>query len=71
MSKTFTVLIEKGEDGYYVGSVLELKGCHSQGETIDELLRNVKEAIELYLEAKGGVAEDYTTEIIGIQKLTV
>jgi len=71
MSKNFTVLIEKGEDGYYIGSVLELKGCHSQGETIDELLSNIKEAIELYLEVKGEKTEDYTTEIIGIQKVSV
>ena len=46
----FTVVIEKDEDGYYVGSVLSLKGCHTQGKTIDELLNNIKEAIELYLE---------------------
>lgn len=71
MSKNFTVLIEKGEDGYYIGSVLELKGCHSQGETIDELLKNIKEAIELYMEVKGEETEDYTTEIIGVQKVNV
>jgi predicted RNase H-like HicB family nuclease len=65
------MLIEKGEDGYYIGSVLELKGCHSQGETIDELLSNIKEAIELYLVVKGEKVEDYTTEIIGIQKVSV
>ncbi|MEK6828069.1 MAG: type II toxin-antitoxin system HicB family antitoxin, partial [Nanoarchaeota archaeon] len=40
----FTVLIEKDEDGYYVGSVLSLRGCHTQGRTIEELLKNIKEA---------------------------
>ena len=44
------VLIEKGEDGYYVASVPALKGCWSQGKTRDEALKNVREAIELYLE---------------------
>jgi predicted RNase H-like HicB family nuclease len=38
------------EDGMYVGSVPALKGCHSQGETLDELLENMKEAIEAHLE---------------------
>ncbi|HEY0658517.1 MAG TPA: type II toxin-antitoxin system HicB family antitoxin [Pyrinomonadaceae bacterium] len=44
------VLIEKGEDGYFVASVPSLKGCWSQGKTRDEALMNIREAIELYLE---------------------
>ena len=44
------VLIEKGEDGYFVVSVPSLKGCWSQGRTRDEALTNIREAIELYLE---------------------
>jgi predicted RNase H-like HicB family nuclease len=44
------VVIEKGEDGYFVASVPALKGCWSQGKTRDEALKNVREAIELYLE---------------------
>ncbi|MBI2657447.1 type II toxin-antitoxin system HicB family antitoxin [Candidatus Woesearchaeota archaeon] len=46
----FTVVIEKDEDGYYVGYVPSIKGCHTQGKTIDELMKNIKEAIELCLE---------------------
>jgi len=48
--REFAVIIERGEDGYFVGSVPELKGCHSQGKTIDELTENTKEAIQLCLE---------------------
>lgn len=44
------VLIERGEDGYFVASVPALKGCWSQGKTRDEALTNIREAIELYLE---------------------
>ena len=48
---TFSVLIEKDEDGDgFVATVPELKGCHTQGDTITELVANVKEAIELCLE---------------------
>jgi len=43
------VVIEKDQHGYYAYSP-ELKGCHSQGETFEEVLKNIKEAIELYLE---------------------
>lgn len=44
-----TVIIEKDENGYFAYCP-ELKGCHSQGDTFDEVLVNIKEAVELYLE---------------------
>jgi predicted RNase H-like HicB family nuclease len=46
----FRVVIERGEDGYYVVTVPSLPGCISQGKTKEEALKNIKEAIELYLE---------------------
>lgn len=46
----FTILIEKGEDGYFISEVVELPGCHTQGKTMKELLENTKEAISLYIE---------------------
>lgn len=64
----FTLIIEKGEDGYYVGSVPSLKGCHTQGKTIEELLVNIKEAIELCLEVEGDTPRD---EFVGIQRIEV
>lgn len=47
------VIIERDEDGYYVGSVPELPGCHTQAKTVDELMGRVREAAELYLEVEG------------------
>jgi predicted RNase H-like HicB family nuclease len=47
------VIIEPDETGGYVVSCPSLPGCHSQGETIDEALANIREAIELYLEVIG------------------
>jgi len=49
----FAVVVERDEDGYYVASVPELLGCHTQAKTLDELTKRVKEAIEVYLEAEG------------------
>jgi len=43
-----TVIIEKDEFGYYAYCP-ELKSCHTQGDTLDEVLQNIKEAVELYL----------------------
>lgn len=44
------VIIEQGEDGYLVAHCPALKSCWSQGRTREEAIRNIQEAIELYLE---------------------
>ena len=44
--REFYVIIERDEDGYYVGEVPQLQACYSQGETIDELMDKMKEVIE-------------------------
>ncbi len=49
---TFNVIVEQDEDGMYVSEVIGLQGCHTQGETLDELMKNTKEAISLYLKCK-------------------
>ncbi len=49
MSYKVSIIIEKDEYGYYAYAP-ELEGCQTQGETIDEVMANIKEAIELYLE---------------------
>ncbi len=45
------VLIYPGEDGFWVAECPSLPGCISQGETKEEAIRNIQEAIELYIEA--------------------
>ncbi len=64
----FTVLIEKDEDGMFVGSVPTLKGCHTQGKTMDELLENIKEVIELCLEVEGEIPEEH---FVGVQQVSI
>jgi len=49
MSKRLNVIIEKDEFGYYAYCP-DLEGCQTQGDSLDEVTENVKEAIELYLE---------------------
>ena len=68
MSREFFVVVERDEDGFYVGEVPQLRACYSQGRTIDELLANMKEVIELALEEQGDVEP---TEFVGVQKLLV
>lgn len=66
--KEFYVVIERDEDGMYVGEVPQLKACYSQGETIDELMQNIREVIEMCL---AELEEESTTEFIGIQKVVI
>lgn len=49
MARKASVVIEKDEHGFYAWCP-ELKGCQSQGETPEQAIANIKEAIELYLE---------------------
>lgn len=67
---TFTVIIEKDEDGYYFAKAIDLDGCFTQGETLDEVLKNIREAIELCLEE---LEEDEIPEshIVGVQQMDV
>lgn len=44
------VIIHKAEEGGYWAEVPALRGCFSQGETLDEMKANIKEAIEAYLD---------------------
>jgi predicted RNase H-like HicB family nuclease len=45
----YLVIFEQDEDGVWVASVPDLKGCNTQGDTLDEAKANIKEAMELYL----------------------
>jgi len=59
-SKEFYVVIERDEDGMFIGEVSQLKACYSQGETIDELINNMREVIEMCLEE---LEEESLTEL--------
>ena len=50
MTTEYTIRIEKDKDGYYVGSIPALPGCHSQAKSIDQLMERMEEAIALWLE---------------------
>lgn len=67
--KAFTAVIERCSDtGFYVGFVPGFAGAHSQGESLDELQRNLREVIEMLLEDG---EPDLQTEFVGTQSITV
>ena len=62
---TVKVVIEQGEDGYFVAHCPALKSCWSQGKAREEALNNIREAIELYLEVEPSeLVEDEKHEVI-------
>ena len=74
MKRKFHVLIEQDEDGGFIGRVPELQGCLSQGDTLDELMKNIKEAIELCLEVEKEGNESISErdiKFVGIQEIIV
>ncbi|MEK7353217.1 MAG: type II toxin-antitoxin system HicB family antitoxin [Chloroflexota bacterium] len=70
MKKEFTVVIEKDEDGYFVGMVPALKGCHTQAKSLDELMKRMKEAVLLCLEVEGETTEG-ELNFVGVQRIAV
>jgi predicted RNase H-like HicB family nuclease len=50
MKKEFNIIIEQDEDGFFVASVPELRGCHTQAKSLDILMKRIREAVELCLE---------------------
>ena len=64
--REFCVLVEDGSEGGYIGIAPELKSCLSYGLTLDELMTNMEEVIQLCLE-DGKEAEN--TDYFGIQRV--
>ncbi len=69
MKRQFDIVIERDSEGYFVGSVPALPGCHSQARSLDELMERMREAIELCLEERGAPPADL--DFVGVQRIAV
>lgn len=65
-SRTFTVTVEKGEDGFFVAKCVEIPEAISQGKTKEEAMKNVREAIEAVLEWRQKKAKGKPTEQVDV-----
>ena len=68
-SRQFDVVVERDAEGNFVASVPALPGCHTQAKSLDELMARTREAIELWLEVRGGAAD--SLDFVGLQRITV
>lgn len=67
MKRILTVVLEKDVEGGFIAHVVELPGCHSQGETLEEVRSHIREAIELFLEDDPGPLPEF----VGIERVEV
>jgi predicted RNase H-like HicB family nuclease len=68
--RNLTAFIERDpETGLYVGIIPGLRGAHTQGETLDELQRNLKEVVELCLEEMTQEEKEKIPEFVGTQQV--
>jgi len=67
----YTVILERETDGGYHAFVPALHGCHSQGDSLDEAVENVREAMELYLESLRDAGEPMPVEGIYVKPVEV
>jgi predicted RNase H-like HicB family nuclease len=66
MARKASVVIEKDQHGFYAWCP-ELKGCQSQGDTLEQAMANIREAIELYLET---LPDDERDDLLSRESLT-
>lgn len=59
----YTVIVERDEDGVYIASCPALQGCYTQGETYQEALENLRDAIRLHIEARRAGEEPIPIEV--------
>jgi predicted RNase H-like HicB family nuclease len=67
----FNIIIEKDEDGWFVATVPSLPGCHTQAQSLDDLLERIREAIALYLDVKGTPPVEELRSFVGVQIVDV
>lgn len=69
MARTFNVIVEQDEDGWFISEVVGLPGCHTQAKTLDELMKRTKKAVSLYLKCKKPF--EVRERFVGLQQLVM
>ena len=67
-SREFYIVITRGQDGYLSGEAPQLRNCYNQGETLDELMKNMRETIESCLKDDD---LDNNAQFIGVYRIEV
>ena len=68
-ARDFNVIIEQDSEGYFVATVPDLRGCHTQAKSFDTLMKRIREVIELCLEDEQD--QRGSPDFIGVQRIRV
>jgi len=71
VSCSYTVILEKEPTGGFHAYCPALRGCHSEGETEEEAMQNIQEAIEVYLESLAAHREPIPQENLAVRSVPV
>jgi predicted RNase H-like HicB family nuclease len=71
MVEKYQVLVEEGLDGFFIAEVPQLPGCYSQGKTVEELMENIKEAIEVYLDTQKELDQKPRKRFFAVKEVVV
>lgn len=69
MTRKYTIIVERDEDGWLVSEVVGLPGCHTQAKDMNQLLERTKESIRAYLETKE--EPEISEQFVGMQQIEV
>jgi predicted RNase H-like HicB family nuclease len=67
MKRSYTVIVEKDEDGIYVAEVPSLRSCYTQGNSIEQVMERIKEVITLCEKEE----EPENLEFVSLQRLEI
>ena len=72
-NRQFPIIVEKDKDGFYVVECPIFRGCYTQGKTLDEALKNIREVIELCLEEKENreILKSYSPKELSLHTITL
>ena len=72
-NRQLPLIVQKGEDGWYVVECPLFEGCYTQGKTLDEAIRNIREVIRMILEEKKSrdILKDYHPQEISLHTINV
>ncbi len=67
------LFVEKDEDGFYIVECPVFEGCYTQGKTLDEAIRNIREVIELVLEERANqeILENYHPQELSLHTIAL
>jgi len=65
----FPVIIEQDEDGVFLATVPDLKGCHTQARTLSQLEKRVRQAIKLCISVEKGIVTQ--NKFVGVHQLEI